>query len=101
MKKIKTLLLLPGMIYFNIIFATTPCYVTILHQTQYDSKAVETYVHSLLTKYIRPYPQIPPDRLSSNECLDSLEEKIYSKEPDKIYVLLEHSKQSYIAFGDT
>ena len=87
--------------HFNIIFAATPCYLTVLNETQFDSAVVGTSIHSLLTKYIRPYLQIPAEGLSSKECLDSVQVKIDSKEPDKIYVLLEQSEQSFIGSGDT
>lgn len=98
---IKVFLLLLGLMHFNVIFAATPCYLTVLNETQFDSAVVETSVHSLLTKYIRPYLKIPAEGLSSKECLDSVQVKIDPKEPDKIYVLLEQVEQSYIASGDT
>ena len=103
MKKsmIKVFLLLLGLMHFNAIFAATPCYLTVLNETQFDSAVVETSVHSLLTKYMRPYLQIPAEGLSSTEWLDSVQVKIDPKEPDKIYVLLEQAEQSYIGSGDT
>ena len=98
---IKVFLLLLGLMHFNAIFAATPCYLTVLNETQFDSAVVGTSVHSLLTKYMRPYLQIPAEGLSSKECLDSVQVKIDSKEPDKIFVLLEQAEQSYIGSGDT
>ena len=100
-KSIFKVLIILGLMHFKVIFAATPCYLTVLNETQFDSAVVGTSVHSLLTKYMRPYLQIPAEGLSSKECLDSVQVKIDSNEPDKIYVLLEQAEQSYIGSGDT
>jgi hypothetical protein len=100
-KSIFKVLIILGLLHFKVIFAATPCYLTVLNVTQFDSAVVGTSVHSLLTKYMRPYLQIPAEGLSSKECLDSVQVKIDSKEPDKIFVLLEQTEQSYIGSGDS
>ena len=82
-KSIAKVLVLLGLMHFNIIFAATPCYLTVINQTQFDSAVVETSVHSLLTKYMRPYEQIPIEGLSSEECRDTAQVRIDSNEPER------------------
>ena len=79
-KSIFKVLIILGLMHFKVIFAATPCYLTVLNETQFDSAVVGTSVHSLLTKYMRPYLQIPAEGLSSKECLDSVQVKIDSNE---------------------